>query len=259
MAITPAAAAELRNALRAFHAAHGVLAVPTGAGRALEAWTLMKLASAAAQLPRWTVVLKHGDNTPLPVGGAFLFPAGGSGIRRSSRSSPSFVSLSHPEKGDYELHGSLKWRGRSAANHECDLALLPASMAQSIRQGGGGHPHGLPIAIIECKDKGSDGSLDEMREAVARMFDLALVTRPPAGSVRMYEIVGGTVWGRYSSQYRALYKRGLFGIVRSRGFQAGAHTLGDHYFVSRYPQAYRRGIAPLETRFRTLLSRINRL
>lgn len=259
MAITAAAIKQLQDALRAFRAAHGALAVPTGAGRALEAWTLMRLASAVAMMPAWTVTLKRGDSSPLPPGGAFLFPAGGSGIRRSSVNSPSFVRLSHADRGDYELHGSLKWKGRSTANHECDLSLLPASIAQALRTSGGGHPHGLPIAIVECKDKGSEGSLDEMREAVARMFDLALVTRPPVGSVRVFETKAGTHWGRYSSQYRTLFSRGLFGIVRSRGFQAGAHTLGDHYSVGRYPRAYRDGIAALETRFRALLSGVDAL
>lgn len=259
MAITPAAIVELRTALRTFRAAHGVLAVPTGAGRALEAWTLMRLASAAAMMPAWTVTLRRGDNSPLPPGDPFRFAAGGSGIRRSSVNSPGFVSLSHGLRGDYELHGSLRWKGRSRVSHECDLSLLPASIAHALRTGGGGHPHGLPIAIVECKDRGSEGSLDEMREAVARMFDLALVTRPAAGSVRMYETKAGTHWGRYSSRYRTLFGRGLFGIVRSRGFQAGAHTLGDHYAVGRYPRAYRYGIAALETRFRELLGSVDTL
>ncbi len=44
MALTAAAEAELRAMLRSFRAAHAGVVAPTGDGKALEAWVLMKLA-----------------------------------------------------------------------------------------------------------------------------------------------------------------------------------------------------------------------
>ena len=254
MAITSAAAADLRTTLRAFRAAHSALAVPTSAGRALEAWVLIKFAHRASMMPGWNVSLRRGNDTPLPAGHAFAFPAGGTGIRASHLHAPMFILLEHSRHGAYELHGSLTWKGRSGATHECDVSLLPRRVAHSLRTHGGGHPHGLPLLAIECKDRTTDANIDEMRQMLARLFDLALVTKPSVGPCRVFERRRRTRWGRHSSQYRALFKRGLFVVARSQAFQPGAETLGSHYRVQRFRNIYGSGqIARLQWEFENLL------
>ncbi|HYC66578.1 hypothetical protein [Brevundimonas sp.] len=258
MAITPAAAADLRNALRAFRAAHTSLAVPSGAGKALEAWILIRLAMTARSLG-WTVSLRRGDDTPLPPGHDFVFTAGGSGIGPSSAAAPMFVMIEDPQGKAYELHGSLVWIGRSGASHECDVSMLPRSVAMALRsRRRTGNPRGLPLLIIECKDKVGTGTLDEMRQMLARMFDLALVTKPSLGPCRIFSLGRcPTLWGRHSSQYRSLYRRGLFAVARASGFQPGASTLASHYAIVDLPQIYSSGqITQIEAKFSTLLSEV---
>lgn len=185
--LPPAIASELRHMLRAFGAAHGA-AMPTGAGKALEAWVLVKLAETAAAMPSWTVSLRRGDGSPLPASMPFGLPDQRSRIQPSNPSAPCYVLLEHRASPfaevdmRLEVRGSVQWKGRSGALHECDVSVLPAEIGEAIRDNGGGHPHGLPIAAIECKDKTSDGSLDETRQTLARLFDLVLVTRPPSGN-----------------------------------------------------------------------------
>lgn len=244
MALPPSIRADLLHILSLLRAAHGILAIPTGAGKALEAWILMKLAETASLLPGWTVTLRRGDGTQLPAGASFAFPAKGSGIRRNNVRAPGYVLLEYVDLGHqyrFELRGSLQWQGRSGALHECDISMLPAQIGEAIRNNGGGHPHGLPIVLIECKDKISRGTLDETRETLARLFDLALVTRPPTGiPCRIYETCSATSlhYGRRSSTYVSFFSKGTFGIARATGFQAGTATLSRHYHIGRFNDIY---------------------
>lgn len=262
MALPPALAIDLRNILRAFRAAHGTAAVPGGAGKALEAWLLMKLAETATLMPAWRVSLRQGDGSLLPTGAAFKLPAQRSPIPASSPIASGFVLFEHrdyPERR-LELHGSLQWRGRSNAKHECDISMVPASIGEALRNSGGGHPHGLPIVAVECKDKTSVGTLDETRQTLARMFDLVLVTQPYSGwSCRIYETNTYQYWGRKSSKYVAFFAKGTFGIARAGSFQGGAKQLGSHYHVGRYDAIYTTGGTSLPTllsSFRTTLAMI---
>lgn len=244
MALPPLIRTNLLHILRRLRAAHGILAVPTGAGKALEAWILMKLAETASLLPGWTVTLRRGDGTQLPAGTSFAFPAKGSGIKRNNVGAPGYVLLEYVGIEDqyrFELRGSLQWKGRSGALHECDISMLPAQIGEAIRNNGGGYPHGLPIVIIECKDKISKGTLDETRETLARLFDLALVTRPPTGiSCRIYETCSAAplYYGQRSSTYVSFFSKGTFGIARASGFQAGTATLCRHYHIGRFNNIY---------------------
>ncbi len=240
MALSPALESELRLALQAFRAANGITAIPGGSGKALEAWLLMKLAQTANALPTWGVTLRQGDGTLLPPGNPFLFSAGQSGIRPSSQNGPGFILLSNTKDANQrlELHGSLVWRGRSFATHECDVSVLPHKIASALRRNGGGLPEGLPIAAFECKDKTMAGTADEMRQTLARLFDLALVTQPPVGPYRIWERQTNTFWGRRSSKYVSLFAMGSFGVVRAGGFHRGASRLGKHYSIGRFGNVY---------------------
>jgi hypothetical protein len=212
MALPPNLQRELRQVLQNFRAANGITAVAGGTGKALEAWVLMKLAETARMMPSWRVRLRNGDGSPVMPSTPFLFPAGQSDIRPSNPTGPGFVLLEHLKYSDriLELHGGLKRKGRSGATHECDVSAVPAVIARALRSNGGGTPRGLPIAAFECKDKTSKGTADEMRQTLARLFDLALVTQPqPGWSCRMWEARTNAQWGRRSFKYVSFFAMGL--------------------------------------------------
>lgn len=202
------------------------MTVPTSAGRALEAWLMISLARAAQASRQWNVTLRQGDGSQLPLRSVFSFPTYQSGILPSNPNGPCFVQLDRIVPGMetivLELHGSLQWKGRSGATHELDVSLLPQSIAQPLRVRGG-HPRGLPIAGYECKDKPGAASTDEMRQTIARLFDLALVTRPyPAWECRMFAATVPHIrWGQRQTLYRAFFASGAFGVVRAGGIRQG--------------------------------------
>ena len=240
MALSATAEADLRNMLRAFRAAHGPTAVPNGNGKALEAWLLVKLAMEARQTGHWTVELRRGDGSLLPTGQPFDLPGGPSKLNPSNTSGPCFIHLEHKVHGTrLEIHGSLQWEGRSQARHECDVSVIPAEIAEPLRLNGGGYPHGLPVVAIECKDKTGDGVLDETRQALARMFDLALITPPQGiGECRIFESLTNSRWGVRNTTYRGLYSTGTFAIVRAGHFQSGARRLAKHYYIATLDSIY---------------------
>lgn len=266
MALPPSLQLELQNLLRAFRAAHGVSSVPTGAGKAMEAWILMRLARVASRTGQWNVTLRRGDGTLLPVGSPFALPSGPTQIPASNPYGHCFVLLERRDDPSFnlELRGSVQWKGRSEARHEIDVSVIPAVISETIRLNGGGHPRGLPVVGVECKDKADKGSLDETRQTVARLYDLALVTKPVAigPPCRIYEDVTFTHWGRRSSRYLSFFKKGTFAIVRAGGFQSGTAALAGHYSIHRIEIAYGpppHGIARLESAFRATLRQIKSL
>lgn len=263
MSLTPTAETELRNMLRAFRAAHSGAIAPTSEGKALEVWVLMKLASTVHRhmSGTWQVTLRRGDGSLLPAGASFDLPAQRSRIQSASPTAPGYVLLEHRVHADrrLELRGSLQWKGRSDAKHEIDVSVLPALIGEAIRNNGGGYPRGLPVVAVECKDKGGFGPLDETRQTLARMYDLALVTQPvPGWSCRVYETATHTYWGRKSSKYISFFAKGTFGIVRAGNFQSGAGTLAAHYSIAHYPEIYfgTASILRLESSFRRTLATV---
>ena len=263
MALTPAAEAELRQMLRDFNAAHSGVVTPAGAGKALEAWVLLKLAHTVRQSMNtsWSVTLRRGDGTRLPIGASFDLPSQRSRIQPNNASAPGFVSLEHRVHLErrLELHGSVQWKGRSDAKHEIDVSVVPAAIAEAIRNNGGGYPHGLPIVAVECKDKSGYGTLDETRQTLARMYDLVLVTQPvPGWSCRIYETQTHSQWGTKSSRYIAFFRKGTFSIVRAGWFQSGAGQLADHYSIKHCSHIYSNPsqIRALQTSFRYTLASI---
>lgn len=264
MPLPPALVRELRATLASFRAAHGAIAVPGGAGKALEAWLLMKLADAARHTMNWRVTLRAGDGSPLASGADFRLPDRQSPIASSSPSAPSFVLLEHRRYNNrqLELHGGLQWMGRSGARHECDISVIPASIGTALRNSVGGYPSGLPIAAIECKDKTSPGTPDEMRQTLARLFDLALVTQPDVGPCRIYEANTRKTWGHRSSKYVSHFASGAFGIARAGEFQLSARRPGDHYHIGRFQAIYdpsSPSVSALMARFREVLATVGNL
>ena len=154
------------------------------------------------------------------------------------------------------------WR-RSDARHECDVSVLPAVIGEALRAGGGGYPRGLPIAAIECKDKTTPGTPDEMRQMLARLFDLALITQPVVGGpCRIFEATTFTNWGRRSSKYVSHFASGAFGIARVGAFQQSARRLGDHYHIGQFHAIYdsnNHAILHLIANFRIVLNNLGQL
>lgn len=263
MPLTAAAETELRTILRDFLAAHAGVVAPTGEGKALEAWVLMKLAHTvhSSLSTSWRVTLRRGDGSLLPPGASFDLPSQRSRIQPSAPTAPGYVLLEHQAYPDrrLELRGSLQWLGRSGAKHEIDVSVLPAAIGEAIRNNGGGYPHGLPVVAVECKDKGGFGPLDETRQTLARMYDLVLVTQPIAGwSCRIFETATHGRWGRKSSRYISFFGKGTFGIVRAGRFQSGAGTLAGHYAIKHFPDIYGGlSIGSLESSFRRTLASVS--
>ena len=257
MAFPADKADELRALLEAFRVEHGIASVPEGAGKAMEAWLVMRLATEAAALPQRTVTLRSSDGTQIDVGAPFRLPAQPRSIPAATRLGADHVLIQDRRNPPMamELHGSLQWTGRSQARHEYDVSLVPLKIAQAIRENGGGSPRGLPVVALECKDKGSQGKLDEVRQKLGRMFDLALVSPPKGMECRIYEEKTRAAWGRSPSNYRALFGKGAFGIVRSSGFQSGAQSLASHYKIDQFSNIYDRvgPYAALRVRFRDAL------
>ena len=257
---------QLRQALGAFGAANGIAAVPGGSGKALEAWVFMRLAMTARNTGLWSVTLHRGDGNLLSPGTSFDFATSQSGIQAASLLAPCFVRLAYrtnPAKR-LELHGGLQWRGRSNATHEIDVSGIPGNIAETLRAGGGGLPRGLPILAVECKDKTSAGTPDEMRQTLARLYDLALVTSPPfpVPRCRAYgEASSAAVasWGTRSPTYRAFFAKGTFAIARVGKFSSGAHRIGQHYHIRRVQQIYASSVAlaGLEASFRETLATLD--
>ena len=265
MPLTAAAEQELRNILRQYRAAHAGVVAPTGQGKALEAWVLLKMAHTVRQSmsSTWSVSLRRGDGSPLLPGTSFDLPSQHARIQASNPNAPCYVLLEQRQRPGLrlELRGSVQWMGRSGAKHEIDVSVMPAEIGEAISGHGGGYPHGLPIAAIECKDKVGIGPLDETRQTLARLYDLTLVTQSTShGPCRIFETQTNQRWGRWSSRYVAFFAKGTFGIVRAGTFQSGAGTLAMHYHIGRYALAYTRSssIIDLQQNFRRSLSEIDR-
>ena len=147
---------------------------------------------------------------------------------------------------EWELLNGVQFEGRSRANHEMDIALVPESVARTLRSfPGGGHPQGRPRVSIECKDVGENGRVDEMRAFIARLYDLtylsahhrylnvsgpprAIHPSAPSGSIH-----------RPALTYWIENRRTLNVLVRRTGFQKGTAALSGYHAVHPY-----RGVTP---------------
>src|SRR3546814_18587547 len=116
------------------------MVAPTGEGKALEAWVLLKLANTVRrQMNRfWRVSLRQGDGTNLPSGSTFNFPSQRSRIQPSTATAPGYVLIEHQPHTDrrFQLRGSVQWKAPSDAKHENDATMLPAAHGQATRNKG---------------------------------------------------------------------------------------------------------------------------
>ena len=141
---------------------------------------------------------------------------------------------------EWEMLNGVTFEGRSQALHEIDIAIVPGPVVASLRNGGGGSPTGRPRVSIECKDAGTNGSVDEMRTFVARLYDVTLL-----GSHHPYLPLPDPARGIHpdappdpvncaSRTYRDENRRTLNVLARRTGFVKGAAVLSGYHVVAPY-------------------------
>ena len=233
-------------ALRSLGAARATATYPTEAGKAFELWLAFRLAA------YWSrhgaiVDLLDGAGNILAPGDPFVTRDAPGHIARANAAKPGSIRVDFQPGvtdaggvpiAEYELHGSVKFHGRSTALHECDISLIPAELGRRIRNRGDGpdegYAAGLPPVALECKKHKKDGPVGEAREMVARLFDITRVsTTSPAHWGQLFWPVGAPTIGggcRYRF-YRHQFQDGYYAIVRSSGFNAGAIRLNYHYKI----------------------------
>jgi hypothetical protein len=153
----------------------------------------------------------------------------------NNASSIVFQRAQHPT---WEILNGIKFEGRSTADHEIDLAIVPDPVARALRSSPtGGTPRGRPRVSIECKDVGINGSIDEMRAFVARLYDLTLLYahHPYLGIAGVPQAIHpGAPPGkihRAALTYWIENRRTLNVITRRTGFVSGAARLTGYHAV----------------------------
>jgi hypothetical protein len=171
--------AAVSNALTAILGANPSLNNASGAGRIFELYIMTGIAREMQSLG-FDVWLQRSDGSRiLPTDPTREFVQRGgapAGIAPASAGAgnPSVIGICRPNGSSWELWNGVQFEGRSGAFHELDLALVPASVGNQLRQTGG-RPLGRPRVAIECKDVTAVGSADEMRTLVARLYDLTIL------------------------------------------------------------------------------------
>jgi hypothetical protein len=216
-----------------------------GAGRIYE---LFIMTSIARELKRrhFDVWLQRSDGTRVNPGDADLrfiqrggAPTGIAGAAQGPNNASS-IAFQRPHRLPWEIWNGVQFYGRSSAKHEIDLAIVPATVGQTLRaQVGGGIPTGRPRVAIECKDVGTTGSVDEMRAFVARLYDLTLLSShhsylsfPTAQALHPGsppEPKHGAVMTYWEEN-----KRTMNVFARRTGFSEGAAALTSYYAVEPY-------------------------
>jgi hypothetical protein len=136
----------------------------------------------------------------------------------------------------WEIWNGIQFGGRSGATHEIDIAVVPAGVGDALRNASGGPPTGRPRVAIECKDVGTNGSLDEMRAFLARLYDLTLLNAHHK-HMQFPEPLAIHPGSPSESNYRAIVtywqenRRTKNIIARRTGFVGGTAPLTQYYRI----------------------------
>jgi hypothetical protein len=128
----------------------------------------------------FSVWLQRSDGTkilPTDPNRQFIQRGGApTGIAQASSgpNNASIIGFRWRHRPGWEIWNGIQFYGRSQATHEIDIAIVPESVDADLRIWGGS-PVGRPRVARECEDVGTDGSLDEMRTLVARLYDVTLL------------------------------------------------------------------------------------
>ncbi len=235
---------QVRNDLRAIISSVATLRHAAGAGRAFELYVMTGV-GLALQARGYDVWVQRSDGSRVrstDTDQRFIQRGGApSGIaaRTQGPDNASSIVFRRGDHSAWELHNGVQFVGRSGASHEIDLAIFPESVARTLRSSSnGGRPFGRPRIAIECKDVGTNGSVDEMRAFVARLYDLTIlyvhhrhlevhnvaprVIYPGAPDERIH---------RPTRSYRKENRRTLNVVARRTGFVKGSTALSGYHAV----------------------------
>lgn len=229
----------------------------SGAGRAFELYVMTGIAL-ALKAQGYVVSVQRSDGSlvrPTDRDRRFIQRGGapaGIAAAADGPDNPSSIIFQRGCRPAWELLNGVLFKGRSGAFHEIDVAIVPASVATALRNSTGGSPLGRPRVSVECKDVGTNGSVDEMRAFVARLYDLTVlrahhpylaVTGPPS-AIHPDEPSGPTHLP--VSNYRTENLRTLNVLARRTGFVKGTAALSAYHAIAPYggikvqsPLAYR--------------------
>lgn len=171
--------ADVQAALDTIVGAIATLDHAAGAGRVFELFVMSGIAQ-GLQNDGFTVWLQRSDGSeiqPTDSDRRFIQRGGApTGVSPSAagRNNASVIGFRWRRRPAWEIWNGIQFGGRSGATHEIDVSIVPASVGNALRATGG-VPTGRPRVAIECKDVGANGSLDEMRAFIARLYDVTLL------------------------------------------------------------------------------------
>ena len=235
---------DVRNALHTIVGSATHLSNAAGPGRAFELYVMTGIAR-ALKVRHYDVWIQRSDGSrvhPTDLDRRFVQRGGApSGIPPAAQGpgNASSIAFRHRSRPAWELLNGVQFRGRSTARHEIDIAVVPESVAHALRNSpGGGRPLGRPRVSIECKDAGTNGSVDEMRAFVARLYDLTLLHThhsylPVVGPPRViHPDAPPESIHRPVISYRQENHRTLNILARRTGFVRGTAALSDYHAVA---------------------------
>lgn len=216
----------------------------SGAGRIFELFVMTSLAKGLDDAG-FTVWLQRSDGTeilPTDADRRFIQRGGGpTGVPAASAGADnaSVIGFRWRRRKAWEIWNGIQFSGRSGANHEFDIAIVPETVGRALRVAGG-IPFGRPRVAIECKDVGEVGSLDEMRAFLARLYDVTLLhahhRHLPYPEPRVLHPGSPN-----ESKHRAIVtywqenRRTKSAIARRTGFSGGTHRLSEYYQIEAHP------------------------
>ncbi len=235
---------DVEKALRDIVGSTTLLFEATGPGRLFELYVMTGIACALRKRG-YDVWIRRSDGTRvLPNDAQREFVQRGgipAGIPPASGGPNETSTIAFTRHGpEWEMLNGVTFEGRSQALHEIDIAIVPGAVAASLRNGQGGPPTGRPRVSIECKDAGTNGSVDEMRAFIARLYDVTLlhshhrylpwphpprVIHPDAPLDSVNRAVG---------TYRQENRNTLNVLARRTGFVNGAVVLSGYHIVAPY-------------------------
>lgn len=236
---------DVRNALRAIVGRAINLSHSDGPGRAFELYVMTGIAR-ALKARGYEVWIQRSDGSrvrPADRERHFVQRGGApTGIAPAAQGpgNASTIVFRRGGRPAWELLNGVQFKGRSSAFHEIDVALVPEAVASALRNSSGGSPLGRPRISIECKDVGTNGSVDEMRAFVARMYDLTVlcdhhrylgVAGPPSA---IYPDAPSGPTHRPVLTYWQENRRTLNVLAGRTGFVRGAAALSGYHAVAPY-------------------------
>ena len=238
----------VRNTLDTILGDFTVLNNAAGAGRIFELYIMTGIAL-EMQNRGFEVWLQRSDGTRINPGDTdrtFIQRGGAPSDVPSAADGPnnaSVIGIQRSQNLDaWELWNGIQFEGRSGADHEIDIALVPATVGASLRaMTTGGSPFGRPRVAIECKDVQATGSPDEMRALIARLYDLSVLFYhqpylnypPPTMSIYPGSPPGPPIY-RAKSTYRVENQSTFNALVRRTNFSGGAQQLTGYYEIQSY-------------------------